>query len=121
MGFVGNYALYGLAPQMQNMPVIQEILEINNYSQKRIREAMILKRHNTEIYGIEYLELVHNSFKIGREYTLEYIKRELLRFYEILGIAPKKSITAQSIRKFFIVEECKIRGKRGLRMIESII
>ena len=24
MGFVGNYALYGLAPQMQNMPVIQE-------------------------------------------------------------------------------------------------
>ena len=24
MGFVGNYALYGLAPQMQNMPVIQK-------------------------------------------------------------------------------------------------
>ena len=99
----------------------KEVIEINNYSPKRIKEAMILKRYREKTTGIEFVQLLKNSFQIGKCYTLKYIKAELVRLYKMLDISPKDAVTAQTIREFFQVENCKLKGQKALRIIESLI
>ena len=95
--------------------------EINNYSPKRIKEAMIMKDYREKTTGIEFVLLLKNSFQIGKCYTLKYIKTELVRLYKMLDISPKDAVTAQTIREFFQVENCKLKGQKALRIIESLI
>lgn len=99
----------------------KEVIELYNYSPKKIKEAMILKDYREKITGIEFIKLLRNSFQVGRSYTLKYIKDELLRLYKLVDISPKNTITAQTIREFYAVEDCKIKGSKGLRLIESRI
>lgn len=83
----------------------KEVIEINNYSPKKIKEAMILKRYREKTTGVEFVQLLKNSFQVGKCYTLKYIKAELVRLYKMLDISPKDTVTAQTIREFFQVEE----------------
>ncbi|WP_353937082.1 hypothetical protein [uncultured Muribaculum sp.] len=99
----------------------KEVIEINNYSRKKIKEAMILKKYHNETSGIEFVQLLKNSFHSNQKYSRKYIKQELERIYAILGIAPKKTITAQSIRDFFNVRECKLKGQRAYQLLEPLI
>ena len=99
----------------------REVIEINNYSPKRIKEAMIMKDYREKTTGIEFVLLLKNSFQIGKCYTLKYIKAELVRLYKMLDISPKDAVTAQTIREFFQVENCKLKGQKALRIIESLI
>lgn len=99
----------------------KEVIEINNYSCKKIKEAMILKHYREKTTGIEFVHLLRNSFQVGKCYTLKYIKAELLRLYKLIDISPKDTVTAQTIREFFTVEDCKVQGGRGLRLIEILI
>lgn len=99
----------------------KEVIEIHNYSRKKIKEAMILKKYHTETSGTEFVQLLKNSFESGQKYTNKFIKQELERIYSILGIAPKKTITAQTIKEFFNVRECKLKGQRAYQLLEPII
>lgn len=99
----------------------KEVIEINNYSPKKIKEAIILKRYRVKTTGIEFVQLLKNSFQVGKCYTLKYIKTELDRLYKMLDISPKDTVTAQTIREFFQVENCKSKGQKALRLIESLI
>lgn len=99
----------------------KEVIEINNYSRKKIKEAMILKKYHTEISGTEFVQLLKNSFQCNQKYSLKFIKQELERIYTILGIAPKKTVTAQSIREFFNVKPCKLKGQRAFQLLEPLI
>lgn len=99
----------------------KEVIEINNYSRKKIKEAMILKKYHNETSGTEFVQLLKNSFQSSQKYSRKYIKQELERIYAILGIAPKKTITAQSIRDFFNVRECKLKGQRAYQLLEPLI
>ena len=99
----------------------KEVIEINNYSPKKIKEAMIMKDYREKTTGIEFVLLLKNSFQIGKCYTLKYIKSELVRLYKMLDISPKDAVTAQTIREFFQVENCKLKGQKALRIIESLI
>ncbi len=99
----------------------KEVIEINNYSPKKIKEAMILKRYREKTTGVEFVQLLKNSFQVGKCYTLKYIKAELVRLYKMLDISPKDAVTAQTIREFFLVENCKYKGQKALRLIESLI
>ena len=65
----------------------KEVIEINNYSPKKINEAMIMKDYREKTTGIEFVRLLKNSFQVGKCYTLRYIKSELVRLYKILDIA----------------------------------
>jgi hypothetical protein len=95
----------------------KEVIELNNYSFKRIKEAMILKSYREKTSGVEFIQLLTNSFHIGQKYTCEYTKKELIRLYEILNISPKKSITAKTINDYFETRECKMKNKRAIRII----
>jgi len=99
----------------------KEVIEINNYSRKKIKEAMILKKYHTDISGTEFVQLLKNSFQSNRKYSHKFIKQELERIYSILGIAPKKTITAQTIKEFFNVRPCKLKGQRAFQLFEPLI
>ena len=99
----------------------KEIIELHNYSRKKIKEAMILKQYHTETSGTEFVQLLKNSFQKGQKYKRKFIKFELERIYNVLGITPKNTITAQTIREFFNVRECKLKGQRAYQLLEPLI
>lgn len=99
----------------------KEVIEVCHYSQMRINEAMILKKCREKTTGLEFIELLNNSFKVGERYTKSYIKKELERIYKVLDIKRKGAITAQTIKEFFHVEEVWIKKKRSFRLIERKI
>lgn len=99
----------------------KEVIELNNYNRKKIKEAMILKRYHTETSGIEFVQLLKNSFKSSQVYSCKYIKAELIRLYDLLGIIPKKSITSETIREFFVVRKVKQKGQRAYLLLEPLI
>lgn len=99
----------------------KEVIEMNHYSRKRIKEAMILKNYHTKTTGIEFVQLIKNSFKSGKIYTRKFIKEELIRIYALLGIEPKKSVTAETIKEFFHVIEVKSYGQRAFQLLDPII
>lgn len=99
----------------------KEVIEVNNYSFKKIKEAMIMKNYVEKTSGVEFVQLLKNSFKTGEKYTREYIKKELKRLYALVKTAPKNAITAMTIKDFFKIEECKIGNKKALRLLEPLI
>ena len=62
----------------------KEVIEVNNYSFKKIKEAMIMKNYREKTSGVEFVQLLKNSFKIGEKYTREYIKKELMKLLMML-------------------------------------
>ncbi len=99
----------------------KEIIELNNYSKKKIREAIIIKQSNTQKSGTEFVQLLKNSFESNKTYTRKYIKKELQRLYDIVGITSKNAITAQTIGEFFKIRECKLKGQRAYQLLEPLI
>lgn len=103
----------------------KEELERLDYSLKRIREAVILKRYSQQVCGTEFQLLIINSFAIRQRYSRAFIKEELIRIYELLGIQPRKNITANLIQDFFETEECwmgkKEKRERGILLIRPKI
>ncbi len=91
----------------------KEEIERLNYSRPKIKEAIILKQQEEGITKLGFQQMIDNSFPIGSRDTLEFIKKELNRIYELCGITSQKAIKGTSIKQFFEVKECKIKGKRG--------
>ena len=99
----------------------KEMIESLNYSVKQIKEAMILKKFREKTEGTEFIQLIKNSFKVGKKYTLKYIKEELTRIYDLTGLKPQKTITGQSIKQFFDTEDKWIGKQRALLLKEELI
>lgn len=99
----------------------KEMIESLNYSEKRIKEAMIMKQYRERTEGTEFILLIKNSFKVGQRYTMKYIKEELIRIYALTGVRPQKVITGQSIKEFFYVQEVNTGGSRKFLLVESKI
>ena len=81
----------------------------------------ILKNYKKKTSGVEFVQLLKNSFKIGEKYTREYIKKELKRLYALVKTAPKNAITAMTIKDFFKIQECKIGNQKAIRILEPLI
>lgn len=92
----------------------KEELERLNYSLRRIREAMILKRFSLQVSGTEFQLLIKNSFIEKQRYSTKFIKAEITRIYDLLNIYPRKTNTSNLIKDFFEVKECLI-GKKDKR------
>ena len=99
----------------------KEMIESLNYSVKRIKEAMILKKFREKTEGTEFIQLIKNSFKVGKKYTLKYIKEELTRIYDLTGVKPQKTTTGQSIKQFFDTEVKWIGKQKALLLKEELI
>lgn len=86
---------------------LDSIIEMN-YSQKRMNEAIILKR----MQGNTIVRLIKNSFKTGYKYKCSQIVSELTRIFEMLNIHPHKSIRGETINYYFDAVPCRIGKKR---------
>ena len=91
----------------------REVIERLNYREKKIKEAMILKRYSEKSTGGEAIQLIKNSFNENTWYADDFIKKELKRIFKVLDINYPKAVTSHAIGDFFEYEEKPTKKKRG--------
>lgn len=98
----------------------EEQIEKLRYSQKKIKEALIVKKYKDTAYSTPLIELVYNSFSVGKWYGNKYIKKEIQRIYAELEIIPQKAITANTIEEYFVVKEHRKNNARGKNIVKKL-
>ena len=93
-------------------------IERLKYNRKKIKEAMIIADYHKKATGAEVLELIYNSFEVGNWYSRDFIKKEIVRIFNIFGIQPKKAVTSHTILDFFIAKESERKKVRGYMLIK---
>lgn len=96
-------------------------IERLKYSFKKIKEAMIMADFNEKARGNEVQKLIANSFSAGQWYSASYIKSEILRIFNLVGLKPQKAVTSNTITDFFEAEKKEHSKKRGYYLIRSRI
>lgn len=91
----------------------KEVIERLHYREKKIKEAMILKRYCEKSTGGEAIQLIKNSFNENTWYADDFIKKELKRIFKVLDIKYPKAVTSHTIGDFFEYEEKPTKKKRG--------
>lgn len=92
----------------------KEQIEELNYSQPKIREAMILKRYNEKRNGTEFIEMVKNRFKAGRSYELSDISKTRDEIYKLMNMPSVKKKPKDFLGDFF---KCKDSWKNRQRAL----
>lgn len=93
-------------------------IESLHYSYRKIKEAVILTKHNERSTGTEVIQLIKNSFQAGKWYSGACIKSEIQRIFGALHITPPKAITSHTINDYFIATERRTKKGRGYYLIE---
>ena len=93
-------------------------IERLKYNRKKIKEAMVLANYHKKATGTEVLKLIANSFEAGKWYPAKYIKEELIRIFNLVGLHPKKAITSHTILDFFNAVESKRKNIKGYQLIK---
>lgn len=99
------------------MTLGKTVIEQLKYSEKKIKEALIMNKRN----GIEVIDLIKNSFKIGCRYSNKFIAQELNRIYSKFDIYLSEKIRANAIRQFFEARPCKVKKERGYYLIQHLV
>ncbi len=89
------------------MTLGKTVIEQLKYSEKKIKEALIMNKRN----GMEVIDLIKNSFKIGCRYSNKFIVQELNRIYSKFDIYLSKKIRANAISQFFEVSPVKLKKR----------
>ena len=92
-------------------------IEELNYNERKMKEEVILVQRK----GNKVVELIKNSFIVGRTYTNEYITKELTRIFDIVHIHPEKPIKGSMIKDYFQVKIWHNSKKRGYTLLSKII
>ena len=95
----------------------KQAIEELDYNPKLIREKIILTLHEKTAKSSDVIRMVNNSFKPKRWYTSRFIKQELKRIHELLGVPKSKAITAKEICKYFEAVERRTNEERGYYLI----
>ncbi|MFC2581406.1 MAG: hypothetical protein ACFNYJ_04845 [Segatella oris] len=95
----------------------KEIIEELNYNPKSIREKMILTLHKKKAKSSDVIRMVNNSFKPRHWYSSRFIKQELRRIHELLGVPKNKAITAKAILQYFEATERRTNEARGYYLV----
>lgn len=95
----------------------KERIEELNYSEKKIREEMIL----TQRKGNKVIRLIKNIFKVGNRYSNEKIVDELTRIYEKLNMHPEEDIKPKLIKLYYQAVPFKSGNIRGYQLISELV
>ena len=96
-------------------------IERLKYNFKKIKEAMIIADFNKKARGNEVQKLIANSFSAGRWYSASFIKTEISRIFELVGLKPKKAVTSNTITDFFEAKKMEHKKQRGYYLVRSRI
>ncbi|MBO6254087.1 MAG: DEAD/DEAH box helicase family protein [Bacteroidaceae bacterium] len=91
----------------------RERIEELDYSDKRIKEEIILKQRK----GNKVVRLIKNSFTVGRAYTNDYITKELTRIFDMVHIHPEKPLKGSMIKDYFQTVDWRSNKSRGYRLV----
>lgn len=94
-------------------------IENLKYNRKKIKETMILADYHKKATGTEVLLFIANSFEVGKWYSAKYIKEELTRIFNLVGLNPKKAITSHTINDFFYAVQSQKKKVKGYQLIKS--
>ncbi len=95
----------------------KEEIEELNYSEKKIRERLIL----TQRKGNKVIRLIKNTFKTGNRYSNKKIINELTRIFGMLGIHPEEKIEPKLINTYYQAVPCWIGKNRGYQLISELV
>lgn len=95
----------------------KQTIEELNYNPKLIREKIILTLHEKKAKSSDVIRMVYNSFIPRRWYASSFIKPELKRIYNSLGVPKSKAITAKDICQYFEATEKRKAKERGYYLI----
>lgn len=96
----------------------KERIEQLKYCVTRIKEAIIIKKHQEKACGIDAIKLINASFYAKQWYSAKYIKQRLTEIFKILNISHPKAITSHTIEEYFIANEKRRHEGRGYYLIE---
>ena len=89
------------------------VIEKLNYNEKLIREAVIMKKYNEKVTGNEAIQLIKNSFKENKWYPDKYIKSEINRIFQVVGVKYPKAVTSYTIGDFFEFKQKNTKKEKG--------
>ena len=89
------------------------VIEKLNYNEKLIKEAVIMKRYNEKVTGNEAIQLIKNSFRENKWYPDKYIKSEINRIFQIVGVKYPKAVTSYTIGDFFEFKQKNTKKEKG--------
>lgn len=92
-------------------------IEELKYNERKMKEEVILAQRK----GNKVVELIKNSFTIGRAYTNDYITKELKRIFDMVHIHPEKPIKGTMINDYFQTVDWRNKKSRGYRLVSPII
>jgi hypothetical protein len=95
----------------------KQTIEELNYNPKLIREKIILTLHEKKAKSSDVIRMIYNSFTSRHWYASSFIKQELKRIHNLLGVPKSKAITAKDICQYFEVTEKRKAKERGYYLI----
>lgn len=95
----------------------KQTIEELNYNPKLIREKIILILHEKKAKSSDVIRMAYNSFTPRRWYTSSFIKQELKRIHNSLGVPKSKAITAKDICQYFEATVKRKTKERGYYLI----
>ena len=95
-------------------------IERLNYSVTKIREAVILKKHQVKAHATDAIQLINTFFYPQQWYSAKTIKEKIKEIFAELNIPTTKAVTSHTINEYFVAREQKKRvGGRGYFLISS--
>ena len=88
-------------------------IEQLNYSVTRLRQAIIIKKHQDNACSTDAIKLINATFYCQQWYSADDIRNNLREVFLALNIPHPKAITSHTIREYFDAVEKKRKGKRG--------
>ena len=93
-------------------------IERLRYSVTRIREAVILKKHQVKAHATDAIQLINTFFYPQQWYSAKFIKEKIKAIFAELNIPTTKAVTSHTITEYFEARELKKRvGGRGYFLI----
>lgn len=92
-------------------------IEESGYSVTKIKEAVIVKRHQEKASSRDVLELINLRFKEGLWYSRKYIKTNLDEIYTKMEIPRPRAVTSGNIREYFTAVEKNKKNSKGYLLL----
>ena len=93
-------------------------IERLRYSVTKIREAVILKKHQVKAYATEAIQLINTFFYPQQWYSGKTIKEKIKEIFAELSIPTTKAVTSHTIKEYFEAREIRKRKEgRGYFLI----
>jgi len=96
----------------------KERIEQLKYCVTRIREEIIIKKHQENACSTDAIKLINAKFYSKQWYSAKYIKEQLTEVFKVLNISHPKAITSHTINEYFVAVEKRKHEGRGYYLLE---